>query len=205
MRQVISYQSADGRLFDSSSQCQEYEKEQAIDNHRDQLVSKPLYIMIIGMPGSGKSYLRAKLVTQAYMYGLPLTELSTDDWIDMVSANNHLTYSENFKEFIAEAEDQLRQKRSFAFDHNWSVIHDQTNLTVGSRRKKLSQVPKTYRKIAVYMTTPEGVSSERRNERIGKEISPIIIHNMLHSYQMPTLDEGFDLIVPDYLAEKIFI
>jgi hypothetical protein len=36
--------------------------------------------------------------------------------------------------------------------HRDDIIDDRTNLTIGSRRKKLSQVPKEYHKVAVTFT-----------------------------------------------------
>jgi tRNA uridine 5-carbamoylmethylation protein Kti12 len=167
------------------------------------LVNDPMYIMMIGMPGSGKSHLRQQLVDLAFQANQPLSELSTDDWIESLCRINGRTYSDNFQ-YMPEAEERLREKRKFAFDHNWSIIHDQTNLTVKSRHGKLAVIPKTYKKIAIYMTTSDAQMTEWLAQRLGKPIPQHVLDNMRKTAVVPSIDEGFDFVMPDYLALNIF-
>jgi guanylate kinase len=78
-----------------------------------------------------------------------------------------------------------------ARDKNMDIIWDQTSTSVGSRRKKFNMLP-DYEHIAVVFKTPEMDELKRRlASRPGKNIPSHVMVQMIRSFVMPTLDEGF--------------
>ena len=145
--------------------------------------------MLIGVPGSGKSTYRDSLPQDA-------TVLSTDDHIEAIAAGSGKTYTEVFRDHIAQAEKDMYQRAMRAFAAGDDVIWDQTNLTAKTRAKKLIMVPDEYEKIAVYFPTPEADELQRRlDSRKGKTIPANILMGMASQLQQPTRDEGFDRVI----------
>ena len=76
------------------------------------------------------------------------------------------------------------------------IVWDQTNLVPKSRANKLAQIPKNYRKVAVYFTTPDTKELDRRlANRPGKTIPAHVITSMVSQLQPPTAAEGFDEVI----------
>jgi predicted kinase len=144
--------------------------------------------MLIGVPGSGKSTYRATLPATA-------TVLSTDDRLELIAAQQGVTYNDVFRDHIAQAEKDMYQQAMQAFARGDDVIWDQTNLTKKTRAKKLILVPDSYEKIGVWFPTPEPAELTRRlQSRPGKTIPANIMLGMASQLQPPTRDEGFDEI-----------
>lgn len=147
---------------------------------------RPICWMLIGLPASGKSYFRRTMRGQV---------LSTDDYIHDYAQQNNRTYSEVFKEAIPAAEAKMKDDLATAIEENWDIIWDQTNLTKNSRARKLQQLPDYYKKIAVYIVTP---NKEEWEDRLARRTFQPIPQNVLRSMQkqieFPTKDEGFDEI-----------
>ena len=107
-----------------------------------------------------------------------------------------MTYSEVFDQLIKGATQQMNQDLQQAIADGADIIWDQTNLTPKSRGGKLSQIPKNYRKVAVYFTTPDQKELRRRLlNRPGKVIPAHVISNMIAQLQPPTAAEGFDEVI----------
>ena len=148
----------------------------------------PDFIMMVGVPGSGKStWLREN-------FPHPAVYCSTDALIDLHALKEGKTYNEVFRDYIETATDKMQETMDWAFERGMDVVLDQTNLTRKSRARKLALVPKGYRKVAVVVPTPEREEWLRRLDRPGKTIPRHVLEAMLASYQEPSLDEGFDEI-----------
>ena len=150
----------------------------------------PIYIMLIGVPASGKS-------TWVRKNASPNTVIaSSDDYIDAQAAAAGKTYSEVFGQHVKAAAQHVDQTVAQAVKLGKDIIHDQTNLTVKSRKIKLAAIPDNYEKIAVVFATPSSDEWRKRlNSRPGKTIPHNILLGMQSSMQLPTVDEGFDKIV----------
>lgn len=153
---------------------------------------KQAYIMV-GLPGSGKSTIAQHLVTSV----LPgtIAYLSTDSYIEAVASLNRLTYREVFADTIEEAITATNLEMQEAIANRLDLVIDNTHLSVKSRAKKLAMIPPCYQKTAIIVHRPDSAEWNRRlNSRPGKTIPEAVIHDMLASYECPTLAEGFNQI-----------
>jgi predicted kinase len=146
--------------------------------------------MLIGVPGSGKSF----WISQQDL--IESVVLSTDHYIEKFAQLNNQTYSEIFNKVVGEATRLMREDLRKAILDKKTIYWDQTNTTRKSRAQKLSQIPKTYRKIAVFFQTPDKVEHAMRlNSRPGKIIPDVVLENMIKSLEIPTIQEGFDEVI----------
>jgi len=150
--------------------------------------------MMCGIPCSGKStYIRRGTentdVFDEYVI------LSTDDYIEEYAKANDKTYNEVFDEAIQEATTRMYKDLELAIQRGKSIIWDQTNVSRKSRIKKLKKVPDTYTKTAVVLPISLEDAIIRNSQRANKFIPRSVIHRMYHQFEIPTEDEGFDVIM----------
>lgn len=156
---------------------------------------QPKIIVLVGLPGSGKSFYRDKLLCTHI--GADFVIISSDDEIEALCAEAGLTYSEGFEQFIGKGTHIMKQKFRDAVNNDRNIIWDQTNLTPKKRRGILKQVPHTYFKeaIAVEVTIEELEERlARREKETGKHIPTHVVNSMAQSYLPPTKEEGFDTV-----------
>ena len=152
----------------------------------------PTLYMLIGVPGSGKS---TWVANQNFDWNRTRI-ISTDNIIDRQAQAMGKTYSEVFDELIKGATQQMNQDLRQAITDGADIVWDQTNLVPKSRANKLAQIPKNYRKVAVYFTTPDTKELDRRlANRPGKTIPAHVITSMVSQLQPPTTAEGFDEVI----------
>lgn len=152
----------------------------------------PTLWMMIGVPGSGKS---TWIANQNIDWNNTLV-VSTDAFIDKKAAELGKTYSDVFKDTIKAATSKLNSDLEYAITNNMNIIWDQTNTSAKIRKSKLSQIPNTYTKIAVFFKTPDKLELQKRlDSRIGKNIPNNILMGMISQLEPPTKAEGFDEIV----------
>jgi tRNA uridine 5-carbamoylmethylation protein Kti12 len=146
-----------------------------------------LLVMLIGVPGSGKSTFVNKMEGDKHVY-------STDAYLESMATSLGKTYNQVFKDYIKLAVNVSNNLLDTAIKENKVVVWDQTNLTKGSRSGKLAKFPDHYMKIAVVFPIPDDLEA-RLASRPGKAIPNFIMKNMIDSFEDPTLDEGFTMIV----------
>lgn len=154
---------------------------------------QPLYMILIGAPGSGKS-----TFIKALSERLNLTVGSTDDQIDAYAAKNGMTYSQafgklNFKTLKREMEATLQE----ASKRGRHCVVDQTNMGRKQRKDKLAWASPQHAKVAIDFDVPDKVLIERCDARAaatGKVIPRAVLFSMLKNHEAPTRDEGFDYV-----------
>lgn len=152
----------------------------------------PKVIMLIGLPGVGKS---TWLAQQSIDWNNSVL-VSTDNIIDQRAQVQGKTYSQVFKQEIQSAARLMNSILQRAIADNKDVIWDQTNISAQARKGKLIQFPADYEKIGVFFVTPADEEHQRRlNSRPGKIIPHAVIQNMKAQLQQPTEAEGFDQII----------
>ena len=146
---------------------------------------KPHCYFLVGLPGSGKS------TWADSRFLLPI--VGTDQWIDRFAAELGATYNEVFDSHIKEATRLFDMQINDLVYQGRDFVWDQTNLTVKSRKAKLSRL-KGYDVSAVVFDIDPTVLAERQAQRPGKTIPSHVLKSMASSYQEPTLEEGFSRI-----------
>jgi tRNA uridine 5-carbamoylmethylation protein Kti12 len=160
-------------------------------------LEQPFYLMLCGLPASGKTTLRRKIreeFVRLDRINNP-SVLSTDDEIEYHAKFNQITYNEAFLSQIKIAEKVVFTLFTLDIEHNNNMLDDRTNLTVNSRRKKLARLPKHYNKYAIYINIPEfEIWKKRLNSRPGKVIPENVLNNMQETLVIPTVEEGFSKV-----------
>jgi len=158
--------------------------------------SSPSYLMMVGVPGVGKSTFIEMLKTK--LDEVTFTA-STDNLLEEEAKKLGITYTEAFHRVNQK---QLKQRMDAgianAIEKRLTIIHDQTNMSRKSRTAKLKNVPSTYFKICVNFTVDDKVLKQRLEARAkvtGKEIPDFVLKSMFDSYNPPSRDEGFNLIL----------
>lgn len=148
---------------------------------------KPFVVMMIGLPGSGKStWIKQNLP------GIKV--LSTDDLIEKYAADRGKTYSEVFAKAAPLAAAKFDQQLKSAAKNGESVIIDQTNMGKKSRMNKIAPFKNHY-KVAIMVSadpTELKLRLAHRAEMTGKHIPEKVIDQMARSFQTITDDEGWN-------------
>jgi predicted kinase len=152
----------------------------------------PELVMLVGIPCSGKSTYVNKL--RDYEYWKDAVVLSTDNYIEEQAKRLGMTYNEVFQDCIDEATRQLEMSFVRAKEEGKRIIWDQTNLSIKTRKKKLTKVPSIYKRTAVWFQVDLEEALKRNGTREGKFIPESILKRMYHQFEVPTLEEGFDFV-----------
>ena len=146
--------------------------------------------MLVGIPCSGKSTYVEKLKKIPYWENAVV--LSTDAYIEKQAQRMGMTYNQIFDDVIDNATRELELAFIEAKDRGKNLIWDQTNLTVKTRKKKLSKLPSFYARGVIYFEISLEEALERNKNREGKFIPESILKRMYQQLEVPTLEEDFD-------------
>lgn len=152
---------------------------------------RPVCYMLVGIPYSGKStWVKENFVPTKSL------SISTDHYIEGIAESSDKTYGEVWEDNIKAAGEHMNVVLKFGIEQSADLYWDQTNLTPKSRKGKLSQLPKRYKKVAVVFESPNFGELERRIEsRPEKKIPYRVLEDMRKQYTVPTFEEGFDEII----------
>ena len=156
------------------------------------MTDKRRIIVLVGLPGSGKSTWRDDFLATAKE---DFVVVSSDDIIEEMCAEEGITYSEGFEKFAGKATGKMKQNFREAVNSGRNIIWDQTNMTQKKRRGILKGVPEDYYREVVAFEITEAELNKRlaqREKETGKHIPEFVVKKMANSYQPPTRQEGFD-------------
>lgn len=159
------------------------------------LKEQPEILVLIGVPGSGKSTWSAKHKAAS---GKDYDVVSSDAVLDRIASEKGLKYSDVFEDYIGLATSESKRKFDEAVTAGRNIIFDQTNVSKKKRKGILQKVPKHYRRVAVVFNTEDKEVERRlkaRAEATGKHIPAFVMKDMYSRWEAPTRDEGFDLII----------
>lgn len=157
----------------------------------------PWLIMLVGIPGCGKStwaqwYLNELILRDLYLEDPVI--ISSDKFIEERAKQEGTTYDKVFNDTIKVATSNMYTEKNQAVAHNKNIIWDQTNITTFSRISKLRTIPKEYYKVAL-VWEPKEEYLNHKTERPDKHIPKEVLWDMYHRYQPPLLTEGFNQII----------
>ena len=150
----------------------------------------PECVFLCGIPCSGKSTYVEKLKKIPYWENAVV--LSTDAYIEKQAQRMGMTYNQIFDDVIDNATRELELAFIEAKDRGENLIWDQTNLTVKTRKKKLSKLPSFYARGVIYFEISLEEALERNKNREGKFIPESILKRMYQQLEIPTKNEDFD-------------
>ena len=158
---------------------------------------KPTCYVMVGLPASGKStrvQQMCRMDPDAFVY-------STDRFIEDAAACFGVTYDKAFEDNIKTATKVMNEMLDSAIADKQNVIWDQTNLSQKKRSKIINRMKQAgYSVECECFLPPETVDdisewNRRLHSRPGKTIDEGIIANMVKTYTIPTIEEGFDSVV----------
>ena len=155
----------------------------------------PNLIMLVGVPGTGKSTWIRKFKQKNPNENWVV--VSSDDVLDELGRDEGISYQDSFEKYSGFAQKEMYRRAEKAIQNGDNVIWDQTNMNKKARRKKLNMFPDSYTKQAVVfvVSDPEVKRRlEKREKETGKHIPDHVMKNMAASYQAPTKEEGFSKI-----------
>lgn len=153
------------------------------------------YVMV-GLPASGKSTRvdeMAEMNPDVFVY-------STDNIIERIAEQLGKIYDDVFEKHIKSAQTEADIWLAEAIKNRLDIVFDQTNLGAGKRKRIINRMKQAGYKIECECYLPPETVEDiaewdrRLHNRPGKTISDHIIENMVKTFVVPTLDEGFDKI-----------
>jgi dephospho-CoA kinase len=166
----------------------------AVQKIRDIMLKGPTAMILVGLPGCGKSTFLSML--KEYQ---KIIVASTDDLIEEAAKKAGKTYSEMFdKVNHKQLKKQMDEVIRSAVNSQTHFAVDQTNMGKKKRMSLLEFVPISWQKVCVNFNVDEKVHKARlqaRAEATGKIIPHFVLSNMMKSYQPPSRDEGFTSII----------
>ena len=161
-------------------------------------VEPPLLVMLVGLPGSGKSTAAGRLASAVRSQGRPCETVGTDAYLEAEAIRRGLSYATIFaeqRERDLAAAIMWEQARE-AIHSRISVIWDQTNLTVSARRRRLCLFPRDYLRIAAVMPTTNAKAWERNLARgPDRAVPENVFHRMQAEFCRPSKEEGFQMFL----------
>lgn len=151
------------------------------------------YVVMIGLPGSGKS-----TWIKAHMEKNPdknYRVVSSDDIIEEHATEKGLTYDEVFHEHQRFAIKEMNRRLKEYIKNGDNIIHDQTNMGA-KKRKGIINNAKGYDVSAVVFALTDVEWKRRYDSRAnqGKTIPDHVLKSMASRYEAPTKSEGFGKI-----------
>ena len=146
-------------------------------------MNMPKFIMLIGIPGSGKTtYAKEHIEKNTNTIHLSSDKIREELWGD------EATQGDNNEVFT------LMQNRTIeALNNGQTVIYDATNITRKDRSYIISLCPKFVQVEAHIIWAPIETCIERDTAR-ERTVGKAVIDKMLKRFQPPFYDEGFDEI-----------
>ena len=159
-------------------------------------VEPPLLVMLVGLPGSGKSTAAERLASAMRSQGRACEIVSTDAFLETEAVSRGMSYAAMFTQAYETAEARMWKQAREAAGRRLSVIWDQTNLTANARNRRLRLFPEEYLRIAAVMSTADEEAWERNLARgPGRAVPKDAFDRMRAEFRRPGREEGFQMFI----------
>lgn len=153
----------------------------------------PKFVMLVGLPCSGKSTWLENFLEEDSREWIVV---STDNIYEEYAAEKGITYDEAYRALPAKKVNaKFRLGINDAIKHRKNIVWDQTNVYQNARRKKMASLPKKdYEAIAVVFEIAREELARRHAARLaetGKSVPSKIVDEMAANYIRPSKAEGF--------------
>jgi predicted kinase len=158
-------------------------------------VTLPWALILVGLPGSGKS-----TFVNALLEKHPNTHIaSTDNLLEEFAKERGISYTEAFSTNTENLQTKMMEGMTQAIKDQKNIVVDQTNMSIKSRKSKIDILKKNgYTVMALVFEVDDVTLQERLKTRAintGKVIPQRVMEMMSKSYQAPSIDEGFELVI----------
>lgn len=151
----------------------------------------PKFIMLVGLPASGKSTLAEKL-KEEYK-----AEIISSDSLRKELYNDEQNQEHNYEIF-----NEMLKRTIACLKEDKNVIYDATNISSKRRINICSQISKyANEKICYLLTTSYELCIKRNNER-ERKVPDEVIKRMLYSFNTPSIYEGFTKVIVVHSDEQ---
>jgi predicted kinase len=154
-------------------------------------LNNPYVILLVGVPMSGKSTWVRENISDEIIISRDRILMDVYGSDDYNKAFNNVDQGKVDKVLLKTINDSVTNRDN--------VVIDMTNISAKTRRRNLSYFTKDYTKIAVVFPILTGDEYSRRNDyrmvNENKSIPLGVLRNMIQSFTIPTIDEGFDKII----------
>lgn len=143
---------------------------------------KPIFIMLVGLPGSGKSTYSKEIEEIGF-------SIHSSDKIREELFGNAESQNDNDKVFKI-----LHKRIKSDLQNGRNTVMDATNISSKRRRAFLSEISKIecYKTCIVLATTIE--RCKKNNNKRERKVPEYVINRMYHSFEFPGYFEGWDYI-----------
>ena len=156
----------------------------------------PLLVLLVGLPGSGKSTAAGRLAATIRSQGRVCEIVGTDAYLEAEAVRRGLSYAALFAEEFIVAETLMWKQAREAIHRRISVIWDQTNLTVNARTRRLRLFPGNYLRIAAVMPATHTEAWKRNLARgPGRAVPGDAFDRMRAEFRRPGETEGFQIFI----------
>lgn len=191
MRDRLLYEMTDGGSIDGESQ--EVDDQPQIEN------KQPIGMILVGLPGSGKSTLSRQL-RDMHSEDRTLVYVSSDQYIEQWAEEEGKTYGEVFSKYADKANNACLKAFHEAIRAHHDVLIDRTNMDRSSRRKWLGKLKEAGYLLVAFDVHCEPDDLARRNEarkEQGRAIPEHVMEGFKKRYEAPSKDEGFDHVIKE--------
>ena len=160
-------------------------------------IEQPMFIMMVGLSGSGKSYVSEK-IRERFSKETDIVILSSDniraELLNDVNdqSNNNLVFSVLHKRVI----ENLK--------NNVSVVYDATNLNLKDRRGIMEQLKNIKCTKIAYVMCTSFEECKRQNANRDRVVPEGVIDKQRIKFSIPLYGEGFDIIDIDGWQSVLF-
>lgn len=162
----------------------------------------PKFIMLIGVPGTGKTTYRKSNIEKFKNYQI----ISFDDNVEREAVNLGISYTDMFRKDRKDSVDiqkildhtakQNTKNLIEAVKAKKNILVDMTNLTKKSRNKKLCHVPdnRYYREAIVFIRGYDDIlKTNKEREKIQRQIPDTVLIDQMKRFSIPT-EQEFDTV-----------
>lgn len=159
--------------------------------------SQPVCIMMVGLPGSGKST-QAKLIRELHAENRVLVYASSDAYIEAKAVEENTTYNKAWAKYIDHADRAFHKTINDAIANKHDILIDRTNVDAASRSKFTKKMTERGYKLIAIVVECDPIELLERNEArkpSGRSIPEDVLASFAKRFQYPTTEEGFEVII----------